>query len=263
MISTGTRKRIEVRDRVIGDGRLPLICTPLVGKTSDAVLSELNEVLAKRPDLIEWRADYFGDLDRHDAVIDLAGRIKSAAGDTPLIYTIRSSREGGEKIALTDDQVVELHAAICRSGHVDIVDYELSNPSDRVGKVRTAVRQSGAKLILSYHNFRDTPPLDLLSEKFSQAERFGADIAKVAVMPTTVRDVLTLLAATLTASESLNIPVISMSMTGLGSLSRMFGWVFGSAVTFAVGAGGSAPGQLPIEDLRTVLEITHRAHTGK
>ena len=42
-------------------------------------------------------------------------------------------------------------------------------------------------------------------------------------------------------------------MGAYGSLSRMVGFVYGSALTWAVGKSSSAPGQVPIEDLRAVL----------
>ena len=91
--------------------------------------------------------------------------------------------------------------------------------------------------------------------KFNTAERLGADIAKVAVMPNDPDDVLTLLSATRQASGQVQIPVISMSMGSYGAQTRLFGWVYGSALTFAVGARGSAPGQIPIEDLSMVLNV--------
>jgi 3-dehydroquinate dehydratase-1 len=50
-----------------------------------------------------------------------------------------------------------------------------------------------------------------------------------------------------------------MSMGAYGSLSRLFGWAFGSSVTFAVGDQASAPGQMSIEELRVVLEILQRS----
>jgi 3-dehydroquinate dehydratase-1 len=37
-------------------------------------------------------------------------------------------------------------------------------------------------------------------------------------------------------------------------MSRLASGVFGSALTFAVGESSSAPGQIPIEELRAVLE---------
>ena len=65
-----------------------------------------------------------------------------------------------------------------------------------------------------------------------------------------------------TASQLLRVPLISMSMGAYGSLSRMMGWVYGSTVTFAVGQSSSAPGQVPIEELRSVLDTVHRAMSG-
>jgi 3-dehydroquinate dehydratase-1 len=91
------------------------------------------------------------------------------------------------------------------------------------------------------------------------ADQLGADVAKVAVMPRNLDDVLTLLTATHEASKKLRIPLVSMSMGPLGSLTRLFGWAFGSALTFAVGASSSAPGQVPVEDLNTVLAILQRS----
>ncbi len=72
-------------------------------------------------------------------------------------------------------------------------------------------------------------------------------------MPKGPLDVLTLLRATYDASQSLPLPLISMSMGPYGSLSRMVGFVYGSALTWAVGKSSSAPGQIPIEDLRAAL----------
>ena len=53
-----------------------------------------------------------------------------------------------------------------------------------------------------------------------------------------------------------------MSMGPLGSVTRMVGGVFGSALSFAVGAGSSAPGQMPIADLNAVYDVIRRARGG-
>jgi 3-dehydroquinate dehydratase-1 len=254
-----SRPPIKVRGRVLGDGKVPLIITPLVGKTTDAILHELAEVLAKRPDIVEWRADFYADIASAGAVIELARRMKAKLGATPLLFTIRSAREGGQQIRIAEEAVVDLHAAMCRSALADIVDYELGNAPERLQQVRNVSRETGTPLILSYHDFQSTPALNALIEKFVQAEREGADVAKVAVMPASLHDVLVLLQATLSASERLRIPLISMSMGSLGSLSRLAGWMFGSAATFAVGAGSSAPGQVAIEELRAAIEIARKA----
>ena len=61
-------------------------------------------------------------------------------------------------------------------------------------------------------------------------------------MPQRLEDVLTVFSATLESSQKLDIPLVSMSMGAYGSLTRLFGWAFGSAMSFAIGASTSAPG---------------------
>ena len=258
-----SNKPIELHGKPIAGGKFPVICTPLVGRTRDKVMAELQVVLAKKPDVLEWRVDYFEDIGKTDEVISLAKSIKQAAGEIPLLFTRRSSNEGGEKIALSEDQVVALYAALCDSKSVDMVDFEMSNDPAHIRRLREVSKANDIKLVLSFHNFSYTPGLEALNQRFLQADQLGADVAKVAVMPRDLEDVLTLLTATLQASKKLKIPLISMSMGPYGSLTRLFGWTFGSALTFAVGASSSAPGQVPIEDLNTVLRILQKSIAGK
>ncbi|HZA00862.1 MAG TPA: type I 3-dehydroquinate dehydratase [Hyphomicrobiaceae bacterium] len=253
---------VEVRGRPIGGGKLPAICVPLIGRSSEAILAELAAILGKKPDLIEWRADYFSGLADSHAVIDLARRIRRSARKMPILFTLRSFEEGGEPSQLTENDGLLLYEAVCESRCVDLVDFELSKREDHVRRVRDVSRKHDIQMIMSYHNFRETPALDNLILKFAQAQDLGADVGKVAVMPNDVEDVLTLLSATLQCSRRLSIPLISMSMGGSGLLTRMFGWMFGSAVTFAIAQGSSAPGQVPIEDLSAVLSMTRKALAG-
>ncbi len=252
-------RSIQVGGRPVAGGKVPLVCTPLVGETREAVLGEAAAVAARGPDLIEWRVDFYEGIGRTDEVVDLARSIKNLAGETPIIFTPRSVHEGGEPMPISARQVVDLHSAVCEARCCDFIDHELSNPPEDLRLLRKLSRDNGLGMIASHHDFEQTPPLDALFRKFLDAESSGADVAKVAVMPKSLEDVLTLLAATLKASRELGIPLISMSMGAFGSLSRLFGWVFGSAVTFAVGKAPSAPGQVPIEDLRAVTEILRRS----
>lgn len=252
-------RRFEVKGKVIGEGTKPLICTPLVGKTKDVILAELSAVLIKKPDIIEWRADFFEGIANTNEVIAIAKEIKEIAGNIPIIFTIRSIREGGQPIILSDSEAIELNAAICTGTSVEYVDCELSNTPEHFAQLCNVAHANGVKVIASFHNFRSTPSQDILNQKFAQAELKGADVAKVAVMPQSLEDVITLFSATLEAKRRLKIPVISMSMGGLGAVTRMFGGVFGSSVSFAVGQSSSAPGQVPIEDLNAVFHIVDKS----
>jgi 3-dehydroquinate dehydratase-1 len=254
-----TARPILLNGKPLGSGRFPAICAPLVGRTREQLLSEAALVAAKKPDLLEWRVDFFEGIADTARVVELARRIKQASGGMPLLFTRRSSREGGEKIALTEEQVLALYGAVCASGQVDFIDFEMGNDPAHVREVRERSRAGGVQLVLSFHDFNATPSVEVMNDRFAEAERLGADIAKVAVMPRNMQDILTLLNATLQSSEKRGIPVVSMSMGGPGSITRLCGWAFGSALTFAVGASASAPGQLPIEDLETGLAILRKA----
>jgi 3-dehydroquinate dehydratase-1 len=251
-------KVIEVRGRKLG-GETPLICTPLVGRTRERVLAEAASVVAKKPDVIEWRVDFFDGIGDTAAVLDTGRALRAAAGDTPIIFTRRSIKEGGQPIAIGDEDVVRLYDAVGATGLVDFLDFEMSNDAGQVQRVLESARRHGTRVILSYHNFGYTPGLDFLVQRFLEAERLGGDVAKVAVMPRDRADVLTLFAATSQAEAKARIPLISMSMGPLGSVTRMIGGVFGSALSFAVGEGSSAPGQIPIADLNVVFAVLRRA----
>jgi len=252
-----------VKGKPVGGGTEPLICTPLVGRDEATVLGELAAVVAKQPELIEWRVDFFSGIGDTARVVALGQEIKAKAAGIPIIFTRRSTREGGEQIGISEEQVLALYDAVCAADCVDFIDYELSSDPAHFAAAVALARKAGIQLIASFHNFQKTPAAAEIVAKLVAMEKAGADIAKVAVMPQELKDVLTVLEATLEAQKQISLPIISMSMGAYGSLSRLFGWVFGSSVSFAVGQKASAPGQVPIEDLRTVLGVLQRSLKGQ
>ena len=250
---------IVLRGQSLAGGALPAIIAPLVGVTRDELLDEVAAIVAQAPDVLEWRVDFFAALDDIDAVLDGARAIRAAAPGIPLLLTRRHVREGGQPIGVDEAQVIALYAAACAARCVDLIDYELDNAADDLRTLRDVSRAHGVGLIVSYHNFTCTPDAATLDAKFAGAQRVGADVAKVAVMPRDAGDVLALLAATERARQALDIPLISMSMADVGALSRIVGWVYGSAATFAVGRSRSAPGQLAIGELRAAIATLRRA----
>lgn len=246
---------IVVRGRPLAAGALPAVCIPLVGRDDAELLAQARAAVPLAPDLLEWRVDF------HPAVGDparaavLAARLREAANGIPVLFTRRSPREGGQPSTLADAQVLALYTAVCASGHVDLVDVETATGGAHIGAVRASAHAAGVGLVLSFHDFDRTPPAQELLARYRQAADAGADVAKIAVMPQSPADVLALLQATWDASRSLAIPVAGMAMGPLGIVSRVGGGVFGSALTFAVGQAASAPGQVPIAELRATMRV--------
>ena len=87
-------KAVDVRGRKLG-GETPLLCTPLVGRTRERVLAEAASVVRQKPDLVEWRVDFFDRIGDTAAVIDTARALRDAVGKRPIIFTRRAEKEGG------------------------------------------------------------------------------------------------------------------------------------------------------------------------
>ena len=179
----------------------PLICVPLIGKTTKAISGELRAIIDKRPDMVEWRADFFADITAFSKVVEVAKCLKITAGDIPLVFTIRSAREGGQPIGLTEQEIHELLSLICKDTAVEYVDYELRNAPGQIESLQQIAAVYGTKIIGSFHDFQGTPSKDFIMNKLAQAQKYRLDVAKVAVMPHSLEDVLTLLSASLEAKK--------------------------------------------------------------
>lgn len=234
---------------------LPNICVPLTGENEAEILAQLDIIVPEKPDIIEWRADFFSELANKEAVDSLLTKL-SERTTIPLLFTIRSKKEGGEAIHLTEDEVVHLLVHICTHPAITYVDYEAMNQKHAIQQIHDACVLNKKTLILSYHNFVETPPTEELRKRAQFAADNGAHMIKIAVMPKNRQDVFRLLEVTYELHDSLQLPIITMSMGELGKISRVIGWVYGSMVTFALGVEASAPGQIAVKPLRKAIEST-------
>ena len=91
---------------------------------------------------------------------------------------------------------LELNSAVMETGDIDLIDVELCNDREFIDILRAQAQTCGVKLILSYHNFAETPSEHFIYSKLFEAQTSGGDIAKFAAMPKNYGDVLTLLNAT-------------------------------------------------------------------
>ena len=246
---------ISVRGKPLAGGKLPLICVPLVAADREALLAEAAVAAAAHPDIVEWRVDHFRAL---GTVIETGRALRTALPNVPILFTCRSEAEGGRKVSIS---VIELYRQVCASGCIDLVDYEMSNGAASVQAVREAAHRHGVGLVCSYHNFESTPPLPQLLAEFERARALGGDVAKVAVMARKPEDAQTLLTATREAAR-LGLPLIGIAMGPHGARSRIDGFLFGSALTFGVAAASSAPGQMPVAELRAAIEAARKARGG-
>lgn len=251
-------KTVRVRNVEIGAG-IPKICVPIVGTTKEEIIAEAKTFDTLPVDVVEWRADWFEGVFDFDQVLDILKNLREVLGNTPLLMTFRTSKEGGEK-AIEDAAYAELNIKAAQSGYVDLVDVEVFTGDEIVRQIMEGAHAEGVKVVASNHDFFKTPDKDDIVGRLRKMQDLGADISKIAVMPQNKKDVLTLLAATEEmVSEYADRPIITMSMAGTGVISRLCGEVFGSALTFGAAKKASAPGQMGVNELNTVLNLLHNA----
>ena len=273
-----------------GPGGLPAVAVSLTGPSLAQARTQARSAVDAGADVLELRVDLLEEAgalaapDPLDAAAAAArileclrGLGEAIAADgvdavaaAPVLLTCRTAAEGG-RARLDDASYVALLCSVL-DGLADwaperrpvAIDVEVQRGC--LPQVCTQARGLGVDVVASFHDFEATPADEVLEEVLARMAREGADLAKIAVWPTGADDVARLLGvcarATADAGEGagLGVPVAAMSMGALGAVSRVAP-AFGSALTFAVvpdeqgEARASAPGQLPLQDVRRCLEL--------
>lgn len=242
-------KTVKIRNTLLGEG-LPKIAVPNVGTEEDKILNSAKEIVAAKPDLMEWRIDYYAEgIKNSERLASTAKKLREIVGELPILVTFRTKNEGG-MLQLNEDKYLALVKTIIEKRLGDAVDIELFHDEEQVKELVQLAHDYNVVVIMSNHDFEKVPTKDVIEFRLSKMAELGADVPKLACMPQNAEDVLTLLSATTSAIHNINKPLITMAMGDLGKVTRIAGQVFGSSLSFGAVGKTSAPGQLSIEDLR-------------
>lgn len=249
---------ITIKNVTIGEG-MPKIIVPIVAATREGVLEKAAEIAPLKIHMVEWRADFYGDIEDTKKTLSTLKALRGILKDKILLFTFRSANEGGNR-AIDREAYKALNLSVAKSGDSDVVDVEVFTLGKEAKAHIASLQAAGVRVIGSNHDFSKTPAEADIIERLKLMQQAGADIPKIAVMPRCKEDVLTLLSATEQMSaQYADRPIITMSMAPMGVLSRLSGEVFGSAMTFGAVGSVSAPGQIPVEQLEKALTILHNA----
>ncbi|MBU3803476.1 MAG: type I 3-dehydroquinate dehydratase [Candidatus Cellulosilyticum pullistercoris] len=252
------KRIVEVRGIQFGEGK-PKICVPLIGKNNVELMEEAKALKTLKLDVVEWRIDHHQDVEDISKMEEALKELRNELGDMPLLVTFRSKKEGGER-EVSVAYYAELNKAMAATGMADMIDVELFTGDEIVKEIVDFAHSKDVKVVMSNHDFFKTPAKEEIVSRLCKMQEMNADLPKIAVMPQTTEDVLTLLSATNEmVTKHADRPIITMSMAGMGVVSRLAGEAFGSALTFGAAKAASAPGQVPVEKLAKVLEIIHES----
>ncbi|EFJ45882.1 hypothetical protein VOLCADRAFT_82062 [Volvox carteri f. nagariensis] len=220
------------------------ICTSVTATKVDEFIAEIQEAAASGVDIIELRLDFLTDFDPEQHL----QRITSSC-PLPYIVTYRPVWEGGKYDGPEPERLAVLKmAALMGAPYVD-VEFKAS-PYFFAGETGWSQGRAvplSTKVILSYHDFQQTPEPAVLDRLASAMRAAGADIVKLAAMANDITDA----ARMLDLLRKKDGPMIALSMGEKGQIVRLLAAKYGGYLTFAAMSPerASAPGQPDIGKL--------------
>ena len=244
---------LQVKNVNFGEGQ-PKICVPIVGRTKEALIEQATKANESIADVVEWRVDYFEAVTQVEVVMEVLSALREVLTDKLLLFTFRTIEEGGEQeLSLTAYK--ELCLAAVATKAVDLIDIELMQVEYLGRGFIAKLKEQDVKIIMSSHDFEKTPDDATLVFRVNVMNQLGADIGKLAVMPQQLQDVLRIMGIVTKVRGFNQLPLAVMAMADLGKVTRVSGELIGSVLTFGSLEQASAPGQVPVEQLKATLDI--------
>ncbi|MCT4396102.1 type I 3-dehydroquinate dehydratase [Periweissella beninensis] len=228
------------------------IAIPITKDTTSSILEYAQAIKTVNPDLVEWRIDFFEAVLNDTKLIKTSHDLRAILAPIPVLITFRTYGEGGN-LPLDDTSYFKLLATIIDNNLADSIDIELTHDFATIKTLVTNTHAANIPVIMSNHDFVKTPSLTDGLSLLTAMDRLDADVLKIASMPNSTMDVLTVLQLSTMANQIFDKPIITISMGELGKLTRFSGPVFHSCLTFAALEDAPAPGQLDLDTLKTFL----------
>lgn len=224
-----------------------MICISIAESSFQIIEKRLN-VFVPHADMVEIRLDALSQSASPALISSMISHTR-----LPIIFTCRRQDEGG---AFPGDEAQRLeclwHAVDAGAAFIDV---ELRSDEIMRDRLIQHAESSGCKVIISWHDFHETPSDTELRAVLEQQKQAGAHIAKVVTMAREQSDILRLFSIYYAAAE-LAMPLIAFCMGKAGKISRVACLAMGSYLSFASPDTGleTAPGQIPLKQFRYILD---------
>ena len=224
--------------------RIGKICVAITGSTPEEMMQKAAEVL-KETTFLEFRLDY---LPKPAAALPALKQFLAENGAATAIATCRCEANGGKFHGSSASSLDVLLKAAEAGFH--IVDIELESIEKLPKTTMATVREKGAAIIISWHDFHATKDLDAI---YKRIEPFHPDFIKLVPTARSLSDNLTLMRFLGRMDDKSSAEIVGICMGEAGIISRILGLRAGSAFTFAAATPGeeTAPGQIAA---RTLIE---------
>ncbi len=224
--------------------RIGKLCVAITGATAEELIEKATSVL-KETTFLEFRLDY---LAKPLAALPKLKEFLAENGAATVIATCRCKENGG-RFAGSNTAALDVLMKAAEAGF-QIVDIELESIEKLPKTTMEHLRNAGAAVIISHHDFHATKDLDGV---YKRIEPFAPDFMKVVPTAKSLSDNLTLMRFLERMEDHSNSSIVGICMGEPGIISRVLGLRAGSLFTFAAAHVGeeTAPGQIAA---RTLIE---------
>lgn len=211
-----------------------MICTSIQNKNLEEIFNLLQGL-----EMAEIR------LDRCPALSDDDIEELFASCDLPLIATCRVSESRNAAEA-------EYKLMLAIEAGAKYLDLEIDAPAPMGKKLRHACLEAGTIMIRSFHDFRGTPSIEILSEKLSLCRKFGGEIVKIVTTASNDADWDTVRKL---YGDDLEGHLVAFCMGKAGKASRIECLAEGAPFTYAALSEdeAAAPGQIGVKAMEEAL----------
>jgi 3-dehydroquinate dehydratase / shikimate dehydrogenase len=231
---------------------LPKICIALGFAEVEQLLAHARKEVEGGEPFLEFRLDY---LSRPQ---DGVGAIQIFLGEHPectILATCRRHQNQGRFNGSIEEQIKILESAVEAGARA--VDIEIETAE--AAQARVEALRGHAFLLLSYHNFSGTPPMEAILRRMAKVAADGYKLVTTARKPSDSQRVLGL------AKTHLRTPMVLLAMGEMGFATRVLCTPFGGLYTYAApgSAEGTAPGQVSAKQLRSLYRIEKLSKSAK
>lgn len=231
---------------------LPKVCIALGLATVDKLLEQAEKEVAAGERFLEFRLDY---LTRPEAGVKAVSAFLAKHPDVSLLVTCRRHQNHGKYNGVIEDQMKILDAAIDAGAHAIDVEIETAEKTS----ARLEHMRAKAHLIVSWHNYEGTPPLEPVLRRMMVVPADAYKLVTTAKKPSDAAKVLALQKA------HPKVPMILLAMGEVGFATRVLCNAQGSIYTYASpnSVEGTAAGQISARVLRQLYRIDKLTKTAK
>jgi 3-dehydroquinate dehydratase / shikimate dehydrogenase len=223
---------------------LPRICIALGFPDAESLLAHARKEYDAGERFLEFRIDYLPAPENGVAAIR---KFLSRHGDCTLLATCRRRQNHGKFNGSVEEQVHVLEAAI--DAGAQAVDLEIESAENCLDRLQSL--RSQAYLLLSYHNYGGTPPLESILRRMTRVPADGYKLVTTARKPSDNFRVLNL------ARANPRTPMVLLAMGEAGFPTRVLSTALGGLYSYATpnAAEGTAAGQVSARQLRHLYRV--------